>query len=53
VQFGRRWALYDDLGDPEDLEYADIELMEDVEAAGYGLPAPHNCVADDAGVVWF
>jgi hypothetical protein len=53
VQFGRRWALYDELGDPDDLEYADIDLMEDVEAAGYGLTALENCVADDAGIVWF
>ncbi len=53
VQFGRRWALYDDLGDPNDLEYVDIDLMEDVEAAGYGLPAPENCVADEAGIVWY
>lgn len=53
VQFGRRWALYDVLGDPSNLEHADIGLMEDVEAAGYGLPAPEDCVPGDGGIVWF
>ncbi len=52
VQFGRRWRLYDDLGDPEELEYADY-LKEDVEAAGHGLPPPEDCVPDGAGIVWF
>lgn len=53
VQFGRRWRLYDDLGNPEPLEYADIHLMEEIEAAGYGLPAAAACVPDEDGVVWF
>jgi hypothetical protein len=52
-QFGRRWPLYHDLGDPSHLDNADIELMEDVEAAGYGLPASDECVPDDADIVWF
>jgi hypothetical protein len=53
VRFGRRWRLYDEAGDAEDMEYADIELMEDVEAAGYGLPPPAGCVPDAEGIVWF
>ena len=53
MQFGRRWNLYDDLGDTTHLEYVDIELVEDVEAAGYGLPEPADCVPDEAGIVWF
>jgi len=53
VQFGRRWRLYDDLGNPQPLEYADIHLMEDIEAAGHGLPPLEDCVADDDGIVWF
>jgi hypothetical protein len=55
IRFGRRWSLYDELGNPEDesLEYADIGLMEDVEAGGYGLPEPAACVPDAEGIVWF
>jgi hypothetical protein len=51
--FGRRWNLYDDLGNPQPLDYADIGLMEDLEAAGYGLPPPEACTADHDGIVWF
>jgi hypothetical protein len=53
VRFGRRWALYDELGNPEDMEYEDIGLMEDVEAAGYGLPPLADCVPDAEGITWF
>jgi len=53
IRFGRRWPLYDDLGNPQPLEYADIHLMEDIEAAGYGLPPLENCVPDSDGIVWF
>lgn len=53
VLFGRRWNLYDDLGNVEPLEYADMHLMEDICAAGYGLPPPDQCVPDEDGVVWF
>jgi hypothetical protein len=53
VQFGRRWRLYDELGDPSTtMEYADVYLMEDIES-GDGLPAPEDCVPDAAGIVWF
>ena len=53
IQFGRRWRLYDELGNPVDHEYADIHLMEDVESAGGGLPPADGCVTDEAGVAWF
>ena len=53
VRFGRRWPLYDDLGNQRSVEYADIHLMEDIEAAGYGLPPSSRCVADEEGIVWF
>jgi hypothetical protein len=53
VQFGRRWRLYDELGNPVDHEYADIHLMEDVESAGGGLPPTDRCVTDETGVTWF
>jgi len=53
IQFGRRWRLYDELGNPVEHEYADIGLMEDIESAGGGLPAPGSCVPDADGVVWF
>ena len=53
IQFGRRWRLYDELGNPADHEYADIHLMEDVESAGGGLPPVDGCVTDEAGVAWF
>lgn len=53
VRFGRRWPLYDDLGNQLFLGGADIELMEDIEAAGYGLPPSSRCVPDAEGVVWF
>ncbi len=53
IQFGRRWRLYDELGNPVDHEYADIGLMEDVESGRGGLPPASTCVADAAGVTWF
>lgn len=53
IQFGRRWRLYDELGNPLDHEYAGIHLMEDIESSGGGLPPPEDCVPDAAGLVWF
>jgi hypothetical protein len=53
VQFGRRWRIYDELGNPVDHEYAGIYLMEDVKSAGSGLPPVDSCVTDEAGVAWF
>lgn len=53
IQFGRRWGLYDELGNPIDHEYADIGLMEDVMSSGGGLPPAGQCVPDAGGVVWF
>jgi hypothetical protein len=52
IQFGRRWRLYDELGNPVDHEYADIYLMEDVKSAGSGLPPTDRCVTDETGVTW-
>ncbi len=52
IQFGRRWALYDELGNPLDPGYAAIYLMEDVQS-GDGLPAAARCRPDSSGVVWF
>ena len=52
VQFGRRWRLYDELGNPVDHEYADIYLMENVQSAGSGLPPTDRCVTDETGVAW-
>jgi hypothetical protein len=51
IQFGRRFGLYDELGNPVDHRYAGIYLMEDVESGG--LPPPARCVPDAGGVVWF
>jgi hypothetical protein len=53
VQFGRSWRLYDELRNPEDLEYAHIHLMEDIESATGGLPPPDQRKPDPDGVVWF
>ncbi len=53
IQFGRRWRLYDELGNPVDHQYADIHLMEDIESSGGGLPPAGDCVPDAGGVVWF
>ena len=53
VLFGRRWPLYDDLGNLAPLEVADINLMEDVEASGHGLPPLRACIPDTDGIVWF
>jgi hypothetical protein len=53
VLFGRRWDLYDDLGNPESLDYAELGLKEDVEAAGYGLPPPDASTPDPDGIAWF
>ena len=52
IQFGRRWRLYDELGNPVDHEYADIYLMENVKSAGSGLPPAERCVTDETGVAW-
>jgi hypothetical protein len=54
IRFGRRWRLYDELGnlEGESLEYADVGLMEDVES-GDGLPMTDACTADAEGIVWF
>jgi hypothetical protein len=53
IQFGRRWVLYDELGNPLDPGYAAIYLMEDVQSRDGGLPAAADCQPDSAGVVWF
>ena len=53
IQFGRCWRLYDELGNPVEHEYADIGLMEDIESASGGLPAPASCLPAADGVVWF
>jgi hypothetical protein len=53
IRFGRRWRLYDELGNPVDHQYADIHLMEDVESSGGGLPPADSCVTDETGVTWF
>jgi hypothetical protein len=53
LQFGRRWRLYDELGNPVDHEYAGIHLMEDVVSGDGGLPPAGDCVPDAGGVVWF
>ncbi len=52
VQFGRKWRLYNDLGDVASTEYAGIHLMEDV-LAGRGLPPEDSCHPDEEGTVWF
>jgi hypothetical protein len=46
ITFGRTWRLYDDLGNPESMEYADIGFMEDVESAACGLPPLEACTPD-------
>jgi len=53
ITFGRRWPLYDALGAPCGLDLAEIELMEDIEAEGYGLPPLSECHPDADGIVWF
>ena len=53
ITFARKWLLYDELGNPVDHEYAEIYLMEDVEAMGYGLPPMSECVPGPDGLVWF
>jgi hypothetical protein len=53
VLFGRRWPLYDELGNQCDLEYVDVHLIEDIESGVGGLPPINECVPDDAGIVWF
>jgi len=53
IQFGRRWRIYDELGNLSDLQYAEIHLLEDVESGSGGLPSMDRCQPDEAGVVWF
>lgn len=51
IRFGRRFPLYDELGNPVGGDdYWDIELMEDVETGR--LPPDAACVADGDGIVW-
>jgi hypothetical protein len=52
IQFGRRWRLYDELGNPVDHEHADIYLMEKVQSAGSALPPADSFVTDETGVAW-
>jgi hypothetical protein len=52
IRFGRRWRLYTDLGDAASLEYADIGLMEDIEAGRGVLPDIEQCEPDDDGIIW-
>lgn len=52
VLFGRRRRVWDDDGSYSDvITVMDVNLMEDIEACGYGLPA--NPQPDESGVVWF
>lgn len=53
ITFARKWHLYDELGNSVDHEYAEIYLMEDVEAMGYGLPPMSVCALGPDGLVWF
>jgi hypothetical protein len=53
VLFGRRWPLYDELGNLCDLDYVDIHLLEDIESGAGGLPSIDDCVPDSGGIVWF
>ena len=53
IQFGRRWQLYDELGNPIEYEFGEIGLMEDIESVSGGLPPPASCLPDAHGVVWF
>ena len=53
IRFARRWRLYDELGNPCDNEYADINLQEDILAGSGGLPPLDRCVPDADGIVWF
>lgn len=52
VLFGRRQRIWDDDGAFSTvINVMDINLMEDIEACGYGLPADPK--PDTSGVVWF
>jgi hypothetical protein len=53
VRFGKSWRVFNDLGQLGWLDYVDINLMEQIEASGHGLPPLERCVPDAAGVVWF
>jgi hypothetical protein len=50
--FGKSWRVFNDLGQLAWLDYVDINLMEQIEASGHGLPPLERCVPDAAGVVW-
>jgi len=52
VRYARQWNLYDDLGNAEDLEDADIHLMEDIESGG-PPSLDRNGRPDSDGTVWF
>jgi len=53
VLFGRRWSLFDDYGNLQDLSYVPLELEENVVAADHGLPPINRCLPNADGVVWF
>ena len=53
IRFARRWNLYDVLGNVTPVYSADLELMADVEASGYGLPPLVHCRRDEDRIVWF
>lgn len=51
VLFARARRLWADDGAWDDEGIMAINLMEDVEASGYGLPV--DPIADESGIVWF
>ena len=51
VLFGRRRRIWADDGAWEGADYLGINLMEDVEACGHGLPRDPSM--DESGIAWF
>jgi len=50
--FGRRRRMWEDDGAISDvIDVIDVNLMEDIEACGYGLP--RNPPPDASGIAWF
>jgi hypothetical protein len=51
IAFARRLNLYDELGNTQDLENAEMYLYEDIDSGG--APPVEECEPDGDGIVWF
>jgi hypothetical protein len=52
TRLGRRWRLYDELGNPADHRYAPVYLKEDIESGTVEIPPSELSIPGPDGVIW-